>query len=201
MKFMSSLIVVVALVGSQTVAEDFEANYEQAQLQLDGSLVAHPKLAQTVSTEDLKANLKAMDMYDGKREGTPLSEMVAQLLYTAEDKSAEVLNGLTVDELIAANTFHSLADCSERALSKQAYIYYKSMPSRHGLAAAPPGAVFYYALKCTMLAANYCLTHRKEVVEAEVATDKFMDSLQQNYLGSVEAHKSLCGKYKIACNI
>lgn len=168
MKLISSLVVIIAL---------FWHALADVHIQPDGTLIARQR---SISTEQLKMALDELQYRFGKSEINPIYEQVAQLLYSAEDQSAEVLNGLTVADLIEANKFQPLEDCTKEALEKRASIYFKTTPEKF----APLGAAYavpVYLLKCFRMTTEYCVTHKDQVVEAGIEDDHWMDDLHEAY--------------------
>lgn len=142
-------------------------------------MIAHE---QSFSFEKLKAKLEKIDWHTKETDDFPVYEQVAQLLYALDDKdkSGEVLNGLTVANLIEENHFHPLEDCSMDALQRRAKVYFRTFPRGCG----PEGtsyAVSVYLLKTLLTAIDYCTIHLDEVVEAGIETREWLEGLHEKH--------------------
>lgn len=167
-----SLIVIVAVLVGQTGAT--VQNFREV-----SSLVPHPEPKDELSKEQLIDQLNELKWRDRART-TAVSLLVANVLYRTRDKDfTEVIGNITVADLIVANNFHLLDDCSKQAFKKRNSLW-ESLP-RVPFSGKVPFAVKVYLLRCLHLASYHCLDHWNQIVEAKINTDSWMRALSYYY--------------------
>lgn len=142
-------------------------------VQDDSPLIDHPAPSNELTKEELLEALGEIH-YDGKRQ---VSKYVADHLYRTEDKTTtEVVEGLTVSDLIAQNHV-SLGDCSQEALKKRADVYFKTA----GHDVGTRFAVNMYLLKCLQEAADFCVQNKYKIIGDEINEQSWMWQLDLVY--------------------
>lgn len=164
---LSILILVISVVSAvQTIAAG-APDY--------GSLIEHPEPTEELSKQQLVNKLNEL-RWANKNRPVPVSAYVADLLYRAKDKIfTEAIQNVTVAELIGANNFYPLPDCSQKALKRRAHLWRKT-PQETDSEGATFG-VEVYLLRCIHLAAQYCLEHRDQVISEKINDKLWLDRL------------------------
>lgn len=167
------------------------------QIRADETLLAHPRQESDELTKDqLIGELAKINRYSDQ----PMAESVLASLYKAEKKaSMELVNGVTVAELIKQNKFDGLTDCSEESLSKRRELFKKIVPKEED---AQWTGIYYqvsqYVSACLFLAVDYCVDNKDEVIRKDINTKDEMKYLAENRAADFDLkvlRRKVCNRY------